>query len=258
MVQQLTLLVLVCFTGVATAGDWKPLFDGTSFDGWTMQDGSPVDADAWEVSGGMIHLDRSKGDGGNLLTEHTYRDFELIFEWIISEGGNNGIKYRVNDFDGRTLGIEYQMIDDFAKSDLKPKYRTASLYDIYEPKPHHVLNPSGTINRGRIVVRGDNIQHWLNGHLVTEARVGSNEWKQRMAESKFADVEGFGLLDGRIMLTDHNDEVWYRNIFIRELDAAQDTEAAEVHVAAMAVPVCCCPPPQPRTTRLGRFFRRRR
>ena len=156
--------------------------------------------------------------GGNLLTQARYGDFELVFEWKLASGSNNGLKYRVNDFDGRFLGIEYQMIDEVAKPQ-RPKHRTASLYDIYEPREHDVLRLAGEFNRSRIVVCNNYIQHWLNGHLVTQATVGSEQWQQQIAESKFSDVEGFGVIPtGHIMLTDHGDEVWYRSLFIRQLD----------------------------------------
>jgi hypothetical protein len=197
-----------------------------------QQDGRAVDAPAWEVTQGMLHLDRNRGRGGNLLTQTQYGDFELVFEWKIASGANNGLKYRVNQFDGSYLGIEYQMIDDLA-SKLKPKHRTASLYDIYEPQEHNALRPAGEFNRARIVVCNGHIQHWLNGCLVTEACVGNQEWSRRIAASKFADVEGFGVIPtGHIMLTDHGDEVWYRNLCIRRLDSGQQIRlASQVKVA---------------------------
>ena len=215
----LIILFVVINCELSSAQEWRPLFDGLSFAGWMQVDGRPVDAPAWQVADGMMHLDRRLGKGGSLLSNEVFGDFELVFEWKLAKGANNGIKYRVNDFDGRKLGIEYQMIDDFEKQELKPRYRTASLYDIYAPREHGVLRPAGEFNRGRILVHNNRIEHWLNGHLVTEALVGSKAWNERISKSKFHDVEGFGVVPtGRIMLTDHNDEVWYRNVFIRRLD----------------------------------------
>jgi hypothetical protein len=73
----------------------------------------------------------------------------------------------------------------------------------------------GEYNTSRIVVRGDQIKHWLNGRLIVSATVGSPEWDKRIASSKFSDVPGFGRNRfGRIMLTDHGSEVWYRNFTI--------------------------------------------
>lgn len=221
----------------ASAQEWQPLFDGLSFDGWVTQNGDPVEADAWEVRDGMLHLDRSKGKGGNLLTDRDYGDFELIFEWKVAPEANNGIKDRVAKFGKKTLGIEYQVIDDYGKPNLASNHKTASLYDIFDAKEHNHLRPADEFNRGRIVVRNNRIEHWLNGHLITEAHVGSEEWREHIAKSKFADVDGFGINHfGRIMITDHNDEVWYRNIFIRELGSSPS--AAFV---ANAQTGCCCP-----------------
>lgn len=216
---RLLLLTSCLSAGVASAQDWTPLFDGQSLSGWMHDDGRAVDAPAWEVTNGMLHLNRKNGKGGNLLSTDVYGDFELIFEWKLAEGANNGIKYRVNNFDGRLLGIEYQLIDDLRQKSSQPKHRTASLYDIYEPAEHQPFRPQGEFNRSRIVVRHNRIEHWLNGHLVTEADVGNAEWNERISQSKFSDVDGFGITPvGHIMITDHGDEVWYRNIFIRRLD----------------------------------------
>lgn len=211
----------------ATGQEWTPLFDGLTLAGWVTSDGKQVRSPAWEVHDGMLHLDRSKGQGGNLLTDREYGDFELVFEWTIAEKANNGIKYRVKDFDDRTLGLEYQVIDDLNHPKLAANHRTAAIYDVYDATTHDLLRPAGEFNRGRIVVRNDHIEHWLNGHLVAEASVGSPEWQERIADSKFADVDGFGRNRvGRIMLTDHNDEVWYRNIFIREFPTAVASNCA--------------------------------
>ena len=215
-----SLLITVLFGSSLWAQSWQPLFDGHSFDGWTQANGSSVEAPAWEIVDGMLHLDRSKGAGGNLLTERKFGDFELSFEWKVARQANNGIKYRVADFDGRVLGLEYQVIDDGTLPQLKPNHKTASIYDIYDVPDHNLLRPAGEFNRGRIVVRHDRIEHWLNGCRLTVAYVGSDEWNQRIAASKFSDVEGFGTIQiGHIMITDHKDEVWYRNIYVRDLSA---------------------------------------
>ena len=246
-------LTAILIPGALQAQEWEPLLDGQSFNGWMQQDGRDVDAPGWEVSHGVVQLDRSRGKGGNLLTREQFGDFELVYEWKVAQGANNGLKYRVNDFDGRFLGIEYQMIDDQQKNP-KPKHRTASLYDIYEPREHDLLRPVGEFNRTRILVHNNHIEHWLNGHLVTQADVGSDEWQRRIADSKFADVDGFGVTPrGHIMLTDHGDTVWYRNMFVRRLDAEPTTTLASVCVQPS---VRCTSRVRPRCRGI-RFFGRR-
>ena len=95
---------------------------------------------------------------------------------------------------------------------------TGALYELYEPSGAKQLRPVGEFNQSRIVVRGNHIEHWLNGARIVSADVGSREWYQRVAESKFRDVEGFGEnRSGLIMLTAHGSEVWYRNIVLTPL-----------------------------------------
>ncbi|MHC4404078.1 MAG: 3-keto-disaccharide hydrolase [Planctomycetota bacterium] len=199
-----------------------PLFDGTSLDGWTTLDGQPV-TKGWEVVDGIIHLNIERGRAGHIVTEQEYGDFELRFEWKNVAGGNSGLKYRVRQFGNKTLGCEYQIIDDNRyRVKLRPKGSTGALYDIYEPNDAKVVNPPGQFNNSRIVVRGNRIEHWLNGKRIVVACVGSAEWNRRIAESKFADIPGFGRNRvGKMMLTDHKSEVWYRNIELTPLAAPE-------------------------------------
>jgi hypothetical protein len=222
-------LVLQITSHTTRAAGWIPLFDGSSMSGWTTPEGQPVSGGAWEVGDGAIHLNVSKGRGGNVITDREFGDFELVFEWKIAARANSGIKYRVKDFQGQLLGCEYQMIDDRDYGQLRPAQTTAALYDLYEPTGHDLLKPPGEYNRGTIIVCGNCIEHYLNGHLVVSAVVGSDEWRRRIAASKFNDVEGFGENRyGRIMLTDHGDEIWFRNLFIRPLTATAPTNSSRV------------------------------
>lgn len=271
MKSALAVTVALFLAAPVFAQEWKPLFDGYSFDGWTMGNGEAVDLDespAWEVTDGMLHLDRSKGKGGAILTDRDYGDFEMLFEWKVAPKSNNGIKYRVQRFDRGLLGLEYQVIDDPEHPNLAFKHKTASIYDVYDAKEHSVLNPADTWNRGRIVVRNNQIEHWLNGHLITRADVESEDWNEHIAASKFSDVPGFGTNAlGRIMITDHQDEVWYRNIFIREFPNSAVTGVAQLAAkttttkCVSARPRCSsvvtkCPSPS-RTARRFLFRRRR-
>ncbi len=195
------------------AADTPPLFDGQTLRGWTTLDGRPV-TKGWEVVDGMIHLNTAGGRSGDIVSEHEYRDFELRFEWKTVPGGNSGIKYRVRKYGNKTLGLEYQVIDDAGyRVKLPATGLTGSLYDLYEPNDAKVLHPPGQFNSSRIVVQGKRIEHWLNGHRIVCACVGSQQWCQRVARSKFAEYPGFGQNgSGKIMLTDHKSEVWYRNV----------------------------------------------
>ena len=249
----LLLLVLLAAASPVAAQGWQPLFDGQSLRGWMTLDGQPV-TKGWEASGGAIHLNVAGGRAGDIVTDVEYEDYQLLFEWKIAAGGNSGVKYRVKDFGGKTLGCEYQLYDD-QEQGLPARGSTGSLYDIYEPAANKPLNPAGHFNRSLVVVRGNHVEHWLNGTLIVQAEVGSDEWRRRVAESKFADVPGFGEnRRGRIMLTDHGSEVWYRNVFLMPLSAWRESHGP-APVASQG-----CPdhwqrpaPPRPRHRRiLGR------
>ncbi|MBC8868853.1 MAG: DUF1080 domain-containing protein [Planctomycetes bacterium] len=208
-----------------------PLFDGKTLDGWTTIDGKPVTR-GWETVDGAMHLLENAG-AGNIVTAKEYGDFDLRFEWKISEGGNSGIKYRVRRFDKRVLGCEYQILDDGGHPDGQtPKKSTGSLFDVCAPNADKRLEPAGEYNSSRIVVRGDHVQHWLNGDLILAVRIGSPDWDAKKARSKFSKVPGFGEnRNGKIMLTDHGDEVWYRNIKITVYTEPVAVEGVALHAA---------------------------
>jgi len=221
-----TLSLLVSLrTGIAQ--ERIALFDGRTLDGWTTLDGQPV-TQGWEAVDGTLHLSTSGERAGHIVTAQEYGDFDLEFEWKIAPKGNSGVKYRVREFGNRVLGCEFQILDDAGyHQQLRPKGLTGSLYDLYEPNAAKRMRPLDEFNHSRIVVRGDRIQHWLNGHLIVLAHVGNPEWNRRIADSKFAEVDGFGRNGvGRIMLTDHRSEVWYRNIHLTPLPPPERSTVA--------------------------------
>lgn len=188
-----------------------------SLDGWTTIGGKQP-PEAWNVTNGVLHL---KGKGGDIITDREFENYQLDFVWTISKGGNSGIKYRFKKFEGKGwLGPEFQVLDDFNTGEgKKPKNNTSTLYDILPTNDKKSLNPHTEKNYGRIIVNGDNLQHWLNGKKVVDVRVGSNEWNEAIAKSKFNNIEGFGANElGRIMVQDHQCEVWFHKISIREIE----------------------------------------
>jgi len=189
-------------------------FDGKSLAAWTTTGGKPVSG--WIAKDGVITLPRGV-KGGNIVTIEEFGSFSLEFDWRIEKGGNSGIKYRVRNYDGKgSLGIEYQIYDD--PKDGPAKGSTASIYNIYAPNAKRKTKPIGEFNTAKIVVRGNNIEHWLNGELVASATIGSADWHKRVAESKFSEVKDFALnTKGKIMLTDHSTEVTFRNMKFERL-----------------------------------------
>lgn len=193
-------------------------WSGTSLAGWMTIDGKDPPA-GWSAKDGVIALRKQGQPGGHIVTREEFDDFELQFQWKIAPKGNSGLKYRVKTYGERTLGCEYQ-IYDAAGRPIDPKNQTASIYDLFEPAHDITVHPAGEWNDAKIVVQQDTLEHWINGELAVRAIVGSAEWKKRVAESKFNDVEAFGEHSkGRIMLTDHGSEVSYRAFVFRSMES---------------------------------------
>jgi hypothetical protein len=173
------------------------------------------------VEAGTIHK-LPKVAGGDLVTLETFKDFEFAWEWKLALGGNNGVKYLVDEERPSAPGHEYQMLDDERHEDARrgPKRRTAAFYDVLSTDTGATLRPAGQWNQSRLVVLGNRVEHWLNGAMVLEYELGSDWLKSAIELSKFKGVAGFGSkLRGRLMLTDHRDECWFRNLKVRGLTA---------------------------------------
>jgi Domain of Unknown Function (DUF1080) len=209
----LLLLLTAC---AALAGDPVSIQALTD---WTTADGKPAPA-GWVLDkDGVLHRSAKAGD---LFSAKEYGDFEFCWEWKIAEGGNSGVKYRVAAFPGKgNLGPEYQLLDDLKHADAKvgPQRQTGSLYDLLPPDAAvKKLNPPGEWNTSKIVVRGTKFEHWLNGVKLLEMDTATEAWKAAYAKSKFKTTPGFALnAKGRLMLQDHGDAVWFRNMTVKEL-----------------------------------------
>ena len=203
------------------ATGWKLLFDGTSTKGWRSYKKDSFPSKGWKVEDGL--LKKVAGEqGGDIVTEQKFEDFDLRWEWRIAAKGNNGLKYLVTEERPGAPGHEYQMLDDVGHPDGKigAKRQTASFYDVLPPAADKKLNAPGAWNSSRILMQGQRVEHWLNGAKVLAYELGSEAVKAAVAQSKFKNAAGFGTkIRGHILLTDHGDECWYRNLKIRELPA---------------------------------------
>jgi hypothetical protein len=218
---------------------WQLLFDGESFDGWTALGAERIPAEHWQVvsaSGGAIKKRESDNvptapdgqplEGGDIMTEDAYRDFELKWQWKVAEGANSGLKYNVSEQMSTAaeptraaLGFEYQILDDERHPDAKdPTHRAGALYDLIRADASRKqVRPPGQWNQSRLVFDGSHGEHWLNGEKLLEYDLDSERFADLFAASKYADVEDFARKrNGRIVLQDHSDAVWYRNIKLRE------------------------------------------
>jgi hypothetical protein len=204
-------------TAAEAAAGWELLFDGKTLDGWRGYRREQLPDAGWEVKDGTLRT-VARAKSTDLVTRKTFRDFELTWEWRVAPGGNSGVKYFVTEERPKSPGHEYQMIDDPGyPGKLTPQQLTAAFYDVLPTAPDKPLRPAGEWNTSRIVVRGNLVEHWLNGKNVLTYELGSAAVKAGLANSKFKGEPGFGeKIDGHIMLTYHQDECWYRNLKIRE------------------------------------------
>ena len=200
---------------------WQLLFDGRKPTSWRSFGKASLPGNGWEVSEGWL-IKKGGQKPGNLVTRQEFTDFEFSWEWRMARGGNNGVKYFVDEKRGK-LGHEYQMLAN--PDDKASKGATAGFYAVLAPHDLPAIKAAPEINHSRISVQGRNVRHWLNGKLVLEYTCGSEKVLANVALSKFKNVPNFGKkLTARIMLTDHGSECAFRNLKIRELSAGDAKE----------------------------------
>ena len=200
------------------APGWDVLFNGTSlkhFRGF-KKEGIP---DGWSIVDG--NLTRT-GSGGDIITREEYDDFELELEWKVQPNGNSGIFFNVKEegYDNVwQTGPEMQVLDDERHYDGKNRLTCAGSNYALHATPEGVVHPAGEWNAVRIVVCGNDVEHWLNGVQVVSYRLHSKEWNELVAASKFSAMPDYGQSDkGHIAFQDHGDVVSYRAIRIRRLN----------------------------------------
>ncbi len=204
-------------TATKQASDFETIFDGTSMESFRGYHNEKI-GKGWKIDNGNLMFDGS--GGGDIITKKQYDNFELRFDWKVSEGANSGIMYRVSTGDNAPYfsGPEYQILDDAKHGDGKnPATSAGSLYALYAPE-NKSLKPVGQWNTGRIILDGNQIQHWLNGNKVVQAEFKSDDWNKKVKNSKFSKWTKFGKnTTGHICFQDHGDKVWFRNIKIRTI-----------------------------------------
>ena len=213
------------------------LWDGKTTKGWRSAKGPAFPQKGWSIRDGILTVEPSSGgeatNGGDIITTRDYSSFELSVDFRLTPGANSGIKYFVDPNllkgEGSAIGLEFQLLDDALHPDAKmgrDGNRTlASLYDLITARnlsdpnyPVKRFNPPGEWNRAVIVVRGKQVEHWLNGFKALEYERGSPAFRELVAISKYAKWPNFGeWTQGPILLQDHGNRVDFRSIKLREL-----------------------------------------
>jgi len=234
---------------------WRLLFDGQSFAGWEDPTKKSPPGDSFVIESGCLKATSHPRMNEDLFTEATFRDFEMQWDWRISPAGNSGVKYRIQDrvmlvegkfprfedsvkasFQNRrkdrpgkgqeyVVGFEYQMVDNSANPDAKrggALHQTAALYDMFAPLKD-ATRPLGEFNHSGLVVRGDHVEHWLNGEKVVDTSLKAPEVAANSAKRWGEGSAVYDLLVKQprarcqVSLQNHEDEAWFKNIKIREL-----------------------------------------
>lgn len=206
---------------------WELLFDGVDPSvKWRSVNQDQFPAEGWIVENDMLVLLPGR-KGGDIITREQFSNFELILDYQLTDSANTGIKYFVSELKndkGRISlnGPEFQLIDDFKHETVvdnkSPETSTGSLYLLYAPQ-NKKLNASGEWNQAKIVAQGTKVEHWINGEKVLSYERGSKEFRDLVSKTKFREyITPYGEAEsGHILLQDHWDKAYFRNIKIRRL-----------------------------------------
>ena len=204
------------------AQGFRWLFDGTStaaWKGWKKDSIGP----GWHIDDGALVRVAQDGVAGDIISRDTFANFELRLDWKLEPGGNSGIMYHVRNPQADTeetymSGPEMQVLDDSGYADGRDRLTSAGAdYGLY-PSPPGIVRRPGQWNEVRIIVNGAHVEHWLNGTKVVDYQLWSDDWKAKVAASKFRAWPEYGMSHaGHIALQDHSGPVSFRDIRIKVL-----------------------------------------
>lgn len=206
---------------------WRLLWDGKTTAGWRSSKSKGFPKGGWEVKDGTLIINETGGGeaaaAGDIITEEKFSDFELKVDFKITPGANSGIKFFVdpelNKGAGSSIGPEFQILDDAKHPDAllgsNGNRKMGSLYDMIPAPQDKKVHPPGTWNHAHIISKGKHVEYRLNGVKTVSFERGSKEWRDLVAASKYKVWPAFGEKeDGHILLQDHGNQVFFRNIKI--------------------------------------------
>ncbi|MEO6681343.1 MAG: DUF1080 domain-containing protein [Ginsengibacter sp.] len=201
------------------------LFNGENLEGWHGFN-KTEEVENWKVEdGAMVCLGAAAdASGGDLVSDQEFENFELIWEWKVTKGGNSGVMYHVVESSKYhapyETGPEYQMIDDIGFPEkLDETQKSGADYAMYATNEKKKLMPVGEWNSSKIIFDNGHVEHWLNGEKVLEFEAWEDDWKKRKEEGKWKSFPDYGKAKkGRIALQDHGNKVYFKDIYIKELN----------------------------------------
>ena len=243
-------------TAKEKAAGWRLLFDGKTFTNWEDPAKKSPPGDSFTMEDGCLKSLPHPRITEDLFTTDTFTDFELEFDWKISPGGNSGVKYRIQDrgfvidetgsrtkFEDRAnesfrnkravrpakgqeyvVGFEYQILDNASNPDALhgATHQTGALYDMFPPAKD-MTRPVGQWNHSRLLVKGDRVEHWLNGEKVVDGSLNAPEVAKGTGARWGVGSPVYELLVKQprkacpISLQNHGSDAWFNNIKIRVL-----------------------------------------
>ncbi|SPE41984.1 conserved exported hypothetical protein [Candidatus Sulfopaludibacter sp. SbA3] len=210
-------------TEAEKAAGWVLLFDGKTTAGWLEVTGLPFPNDSWKIEDGSLRALNPGHGFQDLRTETVPQSFEFLFDWKIAKGGNSGVKYLVQKTDrwtnaeglqARARGLEYQLFDDASDPSTDRRKLCGALYDAIPPS-QPAARPAGEFNHSALIVRGENVEHWLNGVKVVEFQTSSPLVRGVILQLA---AGGATVPESFIALQNHGTPVWFRNLKLRRLN----------------------------------------
>jgi Domain of Unknown Function (DUF1080) len=153
----------------------------------------------------------------DLVTRDCFQDFDFSFEWCLPDAGNSGVLYRVSEELAHSWqsGPEMQLLDDARHPDAaKAETSCGALYALVAPSARPAPK-ANEFHTGRVVVRGSQVEHWIDEQRVVSCDLASDSVRARISASKFKDFPQFTrTTNGRIALQHHGTDVRFRKLRI--------------------------------------------
>lgn len=203
-------------TALEKKAGWSLLFDGRSTKGWHNFKSKTV-APGWVIQDGSL-ICKDPHNAGDIVTDKQFEWFELSLDFNYEPGQNSGVIYHVTEEGEATWhsGPEIQIYDHEPAPDTEI---TGYLYQLYKPTDGvNAAKPAGQWNTMHLLISKNKCWTEINGVRYYEYVLNSEDFKARVAKSKFAEHPFFAQASkGAIAIQGDHGVVSFRNIKIRPI-----------------------------------------